>query len=153
MIYMIRAGDDGPIKIGFTASNIKKRLSGLQTSHSQRLSIFRLFEGDKADEKRLHTMFADLRRAGEWFNFSRAMLGDVGLVEISLPSQEVVAPPAPERADDDQDAGFAEWRAGLIRVFGSVANAMPFVEFISLPWVELTIVPGTKAVIITGWPT
>jgi hypothetical protein len=94
MIYMIRAGEDGPVKIGFTASDATKRLRGLQTSHSQRLSIIRLFEGDMADEKRLHIMFADLRRSGEWFNFSRAMLGDVGLVEIGSAQSK----PEPARA-------------------------------------------------------
>jgi hypothetical protein len=87
MIYMIRVGDDGPVKIGLTTSPPIKRLRGLQTGHSQRLHIIRLFEGGRCEEVRLHLRFADVRTVGEWFLYDNAMLGDVGLVEIAIPTK------------------------------------------------------------------
>lgn len=85
-VYMIRSnggdcGINGPVKIGF-ASDMPRRLQQLQTGHAERLRIMRLFEGGAAEEKMLHRMFAKSRFNSEWFVFTRAMLGPVGLKEI-----------------------------------------------------------------------
>jgi DNA-binding XRE family transcriptional regulator len=87
-VYMIRCGENGPVKIGHSADPAF-RLCQLQISHWETLRIIRLFHGDEAEEAGLHARFADLHIRGEWHHFSRAMLGDVGLIEI------VDAPPAP----------------------------------------------------------
>jgi hypothetical protein len=59
---MIRAGDNGPVKIG-TSNQPFERLIALQTAHYEKLRIIRLFEGGEAEE---------------------AMLGDLSLTEIPL---------------------------------------------------------------------
>lgn len=88
-VYMIRAGENGPVKVGFSDDPFG-RLSNLQVSHWEKLRIIRLFEGGEAEEVALHNHFADLLIRGEWFSFSRAMLADVGLVDMPLPSKPEV---------------------------------------------------------------
>jgi len=84
-VYFIRQGQDGPVKIGF-ATNARYRLSGLQTGHSEELSIIRLLEGSKDDEARLHRRFQHCRLGGEWFEFDDAMLTeDFGLGALDAP--------------------------------------------------------------------
>lgn len=91
-VYILRLGEQGPVvKIG-TAKNVVKRIAGLQTSNHERLVLLRAFEGSSAEEHQLHRLFADHRISREFFTFSKAMLGDVGLVEILAP---VEAPPPP----------------------------------------------------------
>jgi hypothetical protein len=81
-VYMIQAGGEhGPVKIGVT-DDVEKRLIGMQTGNHLRLAVMRLFEGGPVEERALHQRFDDLRLNGEWFSFSKAMLGDLGLVEV-----------------------------------------------------------------------
>jgi len=79
-VYMIRQGARGPVKIG-VAKGVAKRLATMQTGNHEQLTLLRSFEGAAAEERALHRQFADHRLAGEWFSFTKAMLGDVGLVE------------------------------------------------------------------------
>lgn len=46
-VYMIRAGDDGPDKIG-VARDQRKRLRGLQTAHAESLHLIRILDGGPA---------------------------------------------------------------------------------------------------------
>ena len=104
-VYMIRAGEHGPVKIGHSFDPAF-RLGQLQISHWETLRIIRLFEGAEAEEVALHEKFADLYIRGEWHHFSRAMLEDVGLVEI-IPTQIAsgdVEPPVPVFIDEDASA-------------------------------------------------
>lgn len=71
----------GPVKIGHS-HDPETRLGQLQVSHWETLRIIRLFKGAEADEAALHLRFFDLHIRGEWHSFSRAMMGEVGLVEI-----------------------------------------------------------------------
>lgn len=87
-VYLARAGEDGPVKIGY-ADDPQRRLVDLQVGNHLRLSLLRLFEGGETEERILHIRFADLRLRGEWFSFSRAMLGDLGLTEIIEETAEV----------------------------------------------------------------
>ncbi|HEY6254511.1 MAG TPA: GIY-YIG nuclease family protein [Xanthobacteraceae bacterium] len=82
-VYMIQAGGEhGPVKIGVT-DDVEKRLIGMQTGNHQRLVVLRLFEGGAAEERLLHERFADHRLDGEWFSFSKQMLSDVELTEMT----------------------------------------------------------------------
>jgi len=72
-VYMIRAGEHGPVKIGFT-NDLAKRLVELQVGNHERLSVLRLFDGGAAEEARLHERFAENWLHGEWHGFSNAML-------------------------------------------------------------------------------
>lgn len=63
----------GPIKIG-KAADVKKRLSGLQTSCHEALIVFGVVKGDYNLEKSLHQKFAKLRIRGEWFRRCQPLL-------------------------------------------------------------------------------
>lgn len=69
--YIIRAGEDGPVKIGKTG-DVMGRLASLQTAQPDRLKIIRLIRGD--GESALHHHFAKNRIRGEWFRFDPTML-------------------------------------------------------------------------------
>lgn len=80
-VYLIRAGECGPVKIGY-AEDVQSRLNNMQTGNHETLTVLRIFEGGQEEESRLHARFIDLRIRGEWFSFSRVMMGDLGLTEI-----------------------------------------------------------------------
>lgn len=65
--YIIRAGEDGPIKIG-KAFNPEERLAELQTGAWQELSLLHVLPGYGATETMLHRHLEDHRIRGEWFD-------------------------------------------------------------------------------------
>lgn len=67
MIYFIR--QDSAVKIGYT-KNPKLRLSELQVSNPNVLSILLLIPGGYEDEQSLHKTFEDDKIRGEWFYLS-----------------------------------------------------------------------------------
>jgi len=67
-VYVIQAGDDGPVKIGYTSGPAEKRLRGLQTGNPYKLRILKVFDGDERHESELHRRFAGHRIRGEWFD-------------------------------------------------------------------------------------
>lgn len=81
-IYMIRAGGHGPVKIGF-AEDVARRMTKMQADNHERLSLIRLLEGGLDEEAGLHVRFADHRLHGEWFSFTRLMLGDLALEDLA----------------------------------------------------------------------
>lgn len=72
-IYFIQAGEDGPIKIGFS-KDPDSRLRTLQTAHTAKLKMLHHQVGTKADEGRLHHRFKNIRIKGEWFEASPSLL-------------------------------------------------------------------------------
>jgi hypothetical protein len=73
-VYFIQAGSDGPIKIGW-ASVVGKRLTALQTSHWEELTLLATIPcSDKSEEGRIHSMFAQERMRGEWFRASERLV-------------------------------------------------------------------------------
>lgn len=83
-IYFIRSGDTGPIKIGL-AKDVRRRLSGLQTGHPERLHLLHLFDGGAVEERALHSRFKEHRIKGEWFTATQEILsGDVGLAPLAV---------------------------------------------------------------------
>lgn len=85
MIYFIRRGEDGPVKIGFT-TNLDKRLASLQGGNAEKLTVIRTMDGDKETERVLHGYFADQRLHGEWFEYSEEML------RVDAPAYVAAAP-------------------------------------------------------------
>ena len=61
MVYFIQAGKDGPIKIGYTANDVKNRLLTLQPSSPYPLTILGVMEGDVELEKNIHKKFKRFR--------------------------------------------------------------------------------------------
>lgn len=72
-IYFVRAGDDGPVKIGIS-HNVTRRVAGMQTASAVPLFLLRVIDGSNAVEREMHHRFAPLRIRGEWFSYSAEML-------------------------------------------------------------------------------
>jgi hypothetical protein len=75
LVYFIGA-QSGPIKIGI-AVNPKARLSGLQTSHHERLELLATCGGGMGQEKRYHYQFKEHRLSGEWFARAPEILAEI----------------------------------------------------------------------------
>jgi hypothetical protein len=67
MIYFIRAGKSGNIKIGYTGGTVKHRRGDLQPGNSTRLLILGVMDGDRSRETQLHRQFNSLHVRGDWF--------------------------------------------------------------------------------------
>ena len=65
-VYFIQQGDNGPIKIGYSAEP-EKRLQTLSTASPYPLRILKTLKGGKSLEQELHIRFADHQLEGEWF--------------------------------------------------------------------------------------
>lgn len=72
MIYFIKEYDK--VKIGFSESKPKERLSQLQTGNAYELTMIFLMEGDRDDEVWLHELFSDHAIRGEWFRLDREII-------------------------------------------------------------------------------
>lgn len=91
--YIIRAGESGHVKIGWS-EDPEKRLNELQTAHHELLSIIRLISGSRDAEGWMQQRFAAQHVRREWFIFNEEML-------TVRPPREVLAgyvppPPPPE---------------------------------------------------------
>ncbi len=74
MIYIIRAVELNRVKIGTTSGpSVAQRLSQLRTGCPTELALLVTFEGDHAEESKLHRQFAYLRTHGEWFEYTGAL--------------------------------------------------------------------------------
>ena len=65
-VYFIQQGDNGPIKIGYSADP-QRRLQSLSTASPYPLRLLGVVDGDMALEQALHHRFADHQLEGEWF--------------------------------------------------------------------------------------
>jgi hypothetical protein len=73
-IYFIGSRSSGPIKIGFSGqSDLKSRLSQLQTSSPEHLEILGSFSGYLKNERKVHDFLALHRLRGEWFERDAAL--------------------------------------------------------------------------------
>lgn len=72
-IYFIRAGEDGPIKIG-KANNPTRRIFNLQIGHPEKLHLLAVIDGSDSAESDLHAKFSSSWLRGEWFNPSPEIL-------------------------------------------------------------------------------
>lgn len=65
-VYFIQCSGSGLIKIG-RSDDVRVRLSKMQSDSPFKLNVLGVAHGDAAHESFLHSMFADLRVRGEWF--------------------------------------------------------------------------------------
>lgn len=73
-IYFARAGQDGPIKIGFTGKSPLERISELQTGCPWRIHLIGSLDGEMCHEDWLHDRFDANRLEGEWFHATPELL-------------------------------------------------------------------------------
>lgn len=110
-VYLIRAGDSGPVKIGH-ARSVASRLAGFQTGNHEKLTLLRTWPGAQPEEARLHRHFADLRTVGEWFRFSPEML----TIEVA----DIPVAPRPEAEGERHPRNGVE---AIIKGLGGIAAA------------------------------
>lgn len=76
-VYFIRAGNRGPVKIGW-AKDVAARMATLQAGNHCALQVIRIIDAPRAAEKWLHHHFGmSLGRTmypSEWFHFAPEML-------------------------------------------------------------------------------
>ena len=66
VVYLIAARDLEMVKIGL-ATNVRERLSQLQTGSPCELELLAAIPGGEAEERALHWLFGHLHVRGEWF--------------------------------------------------------------------------------------
>ena len=84
MLYVIKAGESGPYKIGYTNQELKTRIATIQTSHHQEIDVVAsVYSAGRLLEQSIHSRYRDRRIRGEWFHLSssdvvrlRKLLGD-----------------------------------------------------------------------------
>lgn len=65
-VYFVQAGEDGPIKIGWS-QDVPRRIAELQVANASRLRLVGMVRGRMQDEAATHERFAHLRLGAEWF--------------------------------------------------------------------------------------
>lgn len=73
VVYFIRSGSDGPIKIGFSSS-LKDRFADLSRMNGQPITLLGWIRGELEDERALHVRFSASRLHGEWFSPTSELL-------------------------------------------------------------------------------
>lgn len=66
-IYFLQVGADGPIKIGFTTSDVKRRVRAHQTGSPYILRWVGVCVGTRSDERDAHLLLQNSSLRGEWF--------------------------------------------------------------------------------------
>lgn len=83
-VYFIRAGDTGPVKIGWSHNPVA-RIRALDEGSPVPLQIIRLVDGNHQIERALHRRYRSLKLRREWFLYCPTMMGDLGLADLPLP--------------------------------------------------------------------
>ncbi len=73
MIYFVQAGENGPIKIGFS-DEVHKRIEELQVGCPYRLNLLWVYNGRQYGELELHELFLHEHIRGEWFRPGKSVL-------------------------------------------------------------------------------
>lgn len=74
MIYFIRCGKDGPIKIGLTDGDVAVRIAYMQVGCPWLLECTGTLAGDAVVEAAMHEKFSHLYMRGEWFYLGADLL-------------------------------------------------------------------------------
>lgn len=88
MVYFIKAGASGDIKIGW-AKHPEKRLKELQTGSAPTLYLLGCVEGGQAVERAWHIVLNDYRVRGEWFKAEPVTRVLETLFDCVLPRSEL----------------------------------------------------------------
>ncbi len=67
-IYFLQVGADGPIKIGFTKNDIKRRVREIQCGSPHVLRWIGYYPGDRSDERSVQLLLLNSSLRGEWFH-------------------------------------------------------------------------------------
>lgn len=108
-VYFVRAGVEGPIKIGWTRYQVEDRMARLQRFSPEPLHLIGARPGSVADEQHLHRFFERQALGGEWFTPSDdLLLVATGKAWPDLPALEL----KPNASVDPNDVDMTprDWR-------------------------------------------
>jgi hypothetical protein len=83
MIYVMQAGEDGPLKFG-RAKNPMSRMAELQTGQHETLRLIASFPLPDYREKTLHDSLGEHRLRGEWFKPVKPCFDAIKLLEAEV---------------------------------------------------------------------
>jgi len=92
-IYFIQAGENGPIKIGFTNGDGKTRMAQLQTGNNKKLKLLFIYTGGTVTEKELHWFHRYHRVRGEWFNNVPEIHAEIKSLKMKQSLESLFVPP------------------------------------------------------------
>lgn len=81
IIYFIKSGNDGNIKIGITNRELKYMIKELQAESSEKLNILISFRGIKSTEIFLHDQFRIFHNHNEWYSPSPIIFKIIKLIK------------------------------------------------------------------------
>jgi DNA-binding transcriptional regulator YdaS (Cro superfamily) len=91
-VYFFRAGESGPVKIGWTAASPRARLMALQPGCWEQLIVIGHIPGQPIEvERQWHARFAELRLVGEWFTPAPHLLRAIALAVAVTPPVKIVS--------------------------------------------------------------
>ena len=102
MVYLIRSGHFGAVKIGTTENDPLERLGELQVGNPERLHLLLVLEGGALTEADLQRKFQGCHIRGEWYSPTLGLLafiaGQGGKVDVidERDDSEAVAAIGPE---------------------------------------------------------
>lgn len=79
VVYFIRRGNKGPIKIG-TSVDPQQRIKQLQTAAAEKLELLGTVAGGTGLERSIHGLLSAFRMEGEWFKDDPRVLGLIDAV-------------------------------------------------------------------------
>jgi hypothetical protein len=86
-IYFIQAQDAGPIKIGSTGDNPRKRMVKIQSDCPWPVKLLGAIEGTVSQEKQIHLVLSRYKTQGEWFEADPVVLAAVATaLECGVPA-------------------------------------------------------------------
>lgn len=86
VVYFVRSGDAGSIKIG-VATNLQKRLQTFRNGNPAPMLVLASVPGLHADEKRIHRLFGPLRTVREWFSPEQPLLAFIAALNDGVTEQ------------------------------------------------------------------
>lgn len=112
-VYVIRVGENGPVKIGWSRQPLR-RLKNMQTASVEPMRLLGTADGELKTEKELHRQYKHLQLRGEWFTFCPTMMDKITAPvsrrrrDISMERKEAPRfPTADEVAEEARDAGLS----------------------------------------------
>jgi hypothetical protein len=90
-VYFIRAGEDGPVKIG-SAEWPHHRVVSLQAGNAEKLRLIHQTDGWLAAERQVQQHYAHLQIRGEWFRFCPTMLVIETIINLDTSGAPKIGP-------------------------------------------------------------
>ena len=138
-VYIARFGALGPCKIGHS-NEVHKRLDYIRARLWDDLRLIRLLAGTPDDERALHRRFRHLHIRFEWFQYSDALMGDLGLPDLqSDPTQAIT------QGRGQRGRALQQWMTAQGHTEQSLANLLKVTPSTVASWLKFGNFPRTKA--------